>query len=142
MSHAITMSWPALHFTNSVGVAPGSYTIQVGAPMASSSSPSAPTLSGLGCASCPPDEPWWYITPPFGPYGSAEPVPPPPFDDIAHYSWDPYANDAALSGLRGAQLGFDNPFDSWGWRHRKLIALGGFGVVGAGIIAALGALLR
>lgn len=38
--------------------------------------------------------------------------------------------------------GFRGPFDSFGWRHRKLLAVGGFGLIGAGIIGGLAAILR
>lgn len=93
----ITATWPQLEFTNTVGVAPGTYTLQLGAPFA-----------GDGpCVTCPPDETGYYMTPPFGPYGAVEPTDN-ILDPIAQYSWDPYANDAALSGLRGRGFGDDD----------------------------------
>jgi hypothetical protein len=62
-------------------------------------------------------------------------------------SWGPYYGDPKSVGVAGPQvkllgLGFSNPFDSWGWRNRKWIALGGVGVVGLGILAGLTAILK
>lgn len=35
-----------------------------------------------------------------------------------------------------------NPFDSWWWRNRKVVALGTVGIFGVGVLALLGKVLR
>lgn len=72
-------------------------------------------------------------------------------------SWGPYYGDVVsvplnqpaggvagprVTLLGGGGLGITNPFDSWWWQNRKWVALGGVSVVGAGLAAALVAILK
>jgi hypothetical protein len=72
-----------IHFTPTVGVAPGTTTMQ------------------LGAAPCPPDEPWMYTSPPQVSSELAtktfEPAPP----DLVRQSkaFDPYGTESRLQGL-------------------------------------------
>ena len=41
-----------------------------------------------------------------------------------------------------ADLGALDIFDSWAWRNRKWLVLGGLGLVGLGVLSGVGAILR
>jgi len=70
-----------------VGVSPGTYTMQLGAPF----------------PFCPPDEPGWYITPPFPPVSFPAEIGPP---SVGRF-WDPYATASKLRGTGFGQSGLD-----------------------------------
>lgn len=51
--------------------------------------------------------------------------------------WNP-----APVNLQPQLSGLGNVFDSWAWNNRKLLVLGGVGLLGVGLLTALGVILK